>query len=1173
MSLQFILGTAQADHHQAVIDTARQCLHQDAQAQVFYLVPNHVKFEAEVSLLQGLREGPVSAQTRVQTLSFSRLAWYFVKNDPVYQQPRLDRASNTMLVARLLQAHQAELRVYAGETSRPGFIAQLADQLSELTTGRVTAAALAAVAATLPAGDRHRQKLADLVVMLTAYEDAIGPYVTEPSLLTALGAKLQTLDLSHTTFILNHFNDLSATELALVTALMTHAKQVVVALTLDRPAVDGVPTPPALFLPAARVYHRLYKVAKDAKLAILRDRYAQPRTLSPAMAAVEAFWRADTALSDETLAPVAAGVTLAKASDTYTELRHVAQAINQAVHHGARYRDFLIVARHLDPYKDLIAPIFAALQVPVFVDVEHPMANHPLMALLDSLLAIQAHHYQYQDVMRLLKTELLVPETMTLAEFREALDVTDNHLLRTGLTGSQWLKGTPWQYFRRRADDEASDRDPAKTRQINQIRQYVAATLPPLFDALTHAETGQAAATVLYQWLTQNGVTKRLGAWRQAAIDVGDLAQASAGEQAWTTFVGLLDDFVAVLGEAPFDLAQFTALLAAGIAGATYTQIPSTLDQVTVSETGLSRLAKFKHVFVIGATSLVMPDTPSDTAVLTAADRKLIGPQLPDGAFLAQAGVDTTLGEPFLNYLAMLAADTSLTMSYPVYAERENQPSAYLTQLAVRLQRPIEAWQSVQLTTPLEAVAGTARSLLTDFVAVARQAQDQHVALGPTWQGVLRVLQQDPKRGHLATRLAGSLDYQNAVGQLSPDLAQKLYGAHLNVSISKLETYYRNPFEYFLTYGLRLRKRPEFELTPADTGSLYHSVMDQYLRDLAAQDRTLAEVAPAEIGPAVTSLIDAAVQNPGYEILTANAQMATVRQRVVRMLTDVLVNIHGQQARSAFRPRATELLFGQFNQENGLAPLILPVGRDHSITVRGKIDRLDTVALNDAEYFLIVDYKSSAHDFDPLAAYYGTSLQLLTYIDAVQNNARASQQQLRPAGAVYFKFTEPKLKYAPGQDTQAEAFKQYQMKGLLVMPEASDEALALAAALDRTLATAGKSAIVPLAVTKAGALAKTNKNRLTPAELHLYLLHNRRRITAAAAAILQGTIDLAPIQFNQESTVITNSDYQAIMTFDPATGYDRYHHVPHLDRETLLDHLKAEQDDLDEEETDDELHD
>ena len=39
---------------------------------------------------------------------------------------------------------------------------------------------------------------------------------------------------------------------------------------------------------------------------------------------------------------------------------------------------------------------------------------------------------------------------------------------------------------------------------------------------------------------------------------------------------------------------------------------------------------------------------------------------------------------------------------------------------------------------------------------------------------------------------------------------------------------------------------------------------------------------------------------------------------------------------------------------------------------------------------------------------------------------------------------------------------------------------------------------------------------------------------------------------DRESTVISNSDYQSIMLFDPATGFDHYNHVPKLKRKEVL---------------------
>lgn len=417
---------------------------------------------------------------------------------------------------------------------------------------------------------------------------------------------------------------------------MQQAAQVTVALTLD----DLEPAhTPDLFLPAKRLYQRLDAAAQRLDVAVLPAIVAPDRTLSKGMHAVEQFFVADTKLEPIKFSQVVPNVTLAKADSPYTELREVAKQINIAVHHGARYRDFLVMARHLDPYADVIDPIFAEYQLPVFVDHEHPMQHHPVVALLESLFEIQRHHYQYGDVIRLLRTELLIPKDMSPQAFRAAVDVCDNHLLRTGISGSYWTKNQDWQYLRRRTSDDGVDLDPEKSEQLNIVRRLIQANVPRLFKALNLAETGLQAATTLYQWLIDMGVVDQLNAWRQADIDAGNLQASQAGEQAWATFVKLLDDYVAILGETPWDLEQFVEILNAGFASATYTQIPSTLDQVVVSETALTRLNKFKHVFVIGATAAVMPDQVSDSGLLSAEDRVAIQSLLPDTAWLAVNGL------------------------------------------------------------------------------------------------------------------------------------------------------------------------------------------------------------------------------------------------------------------------------------------------------------------------------------------------------------------------------------------------------------------------------------------------------------------------------------------------------------------------------------------------------
>ncbi|WP_057893700.1 PD-(D/E)XK nuclease family protein [Lacticaseibacillus brantae] len=1149
MSLEFIIGPASKNHTQLISAQIKAVLANDPEAQVFYLVPNHIKFESEVNLLKQLTDDPISVQTRLQVLSFSRLAWFYLKDLPVYQLPRLNSGNNTLLVAKILQDHKAELNLYQTEADHPGFVVQLAQQLNELALGRIGGDDLQTLNQEQGTQNPNPKKFADLSVLLSAYTQALGQFVTPSSLLDALTEQLNNTDLSHTYFYLNYFNSLNASELHLMECLIKNSAGVTVALTHNQDETSR------LFHQSQRLLEQLRQFDPSAKFVT----HLPERQMAPMMAEVEEFWLSVTDQSTQPKPKTTGNLTVAMASDPYAELRQVAREIVQKVHAGARYRDFLIMARHLDPYTSSIPAIFSEFNLPYFVDVEHPMANHPLVVLIDTLFEVQRSNYSYASMMRLLRTELLIPESMPLSDFRAALDVTDNHLLRTGMTGRYWRQSDPWQYFQR-YNDATTELDSQKSTQINQIKDWVAQTVTPVLNQLKASESSQDAAAVLYQWLLSAGVKAQLNAQRQAATAAGDLMQAQAIAQVWQTVCDLLDDFVSAFGQQPYQARQFQQLLNAGFAGATFTQIPSTLDQVVISETGLTRLQQAQHVYVIGATSTVMPDIQTETSILTQSDRDFLEDRLaqqdrPTDQFLPATGPRTVLDDPFINYLGFMAGNQMLTISYPVHNETDLQPSIYVTQLQAYFGLTPAIWQSPTSKTTVKLALGSPRSLLSDGIQVLRLATDAQQVLASDWQSLFQTLRQSPLAG-LSRHLLSSIDFQNTVGSLSPEIAEALYGDVIRVSVSQLETYFKNPFEYFLRYGLRLQKRPEFELSPADTGTLFHGVLDQFV---SQQD--LNTVTPATIQTVVAQLMADFSQQPGFEILQSSARFRFITAQLQRVLVQTLTAIVQQQKQSDFHPRATELLFGQIGGQKGLQPLIYPLPGGKAVQMRGKIDRLDTFSDGQSTYFLIVDYKSSDHRFNDSDAYYGVALQMLTYMDAVRN--QTSDQPLIPAGALYFRLYNPRLDYQRDADPSQladEMLGQFQMHGFLVNHDTPDDPILYHLDKTATPDNPAKSKLVELAYRKDGQLAKHGVNIIGVGDLEQLLAHNRQNIVNAATQIANGVIDLAPFQYDQKAETITQSDFVAIMQFDPALLSNNYHQVEKLDRQTVLDKLKEKAD-------------
>lgn len=68
----------------------------------------------------------------------------------------------------------------------------------------------------------------------------------------------------------------------------------------------------------------------------------------------------------------------------------------------------------------------------------------------------------------------------------------------------------------------------------------------------------------------------------------------------------LLQDYLAINPET-FDLNEFFNMLISAFREANFSQIPSTLDAVNLSEMGMVQTSGYKQVFIIGATASNLP--------------------------------------------------------------------------------------------------------------------------------------------------------------------------------------------------------------------------------------------------------------------------------------------------------------------------------------------------------------------------------------------------------------------------------------------------------------------------------------------------------------------------------------------------------------------------------------
>lgn len=1240
-SLNFILGEASKDHQQELVRQLAKQLRANPHDRFFYLVPNHIKFVSEISVLKSLQHElggqGIYAQSRVQVLSLTRLAWYLLRDTAAYQAPRLSNVGATMMMTKLVQSRQAQMGIYAGEVKRPGFVVNLTQQVQQLQMANINPDDLRQVAD--QSADQKDQsglrtnQAAKLKVIADVYEhfnQVTGGYLAASNTYQQLAAYLDQQDFSNTHFYFDRFAQFTANELLVVKKMIANAASTSIALVLDRPYRNGkLPDSHNLFYEAGHQYAHLVKFAsQQANVQLRADIGAVHPRVSAGLQDVETVMKA-AARFGQPARPMQlpAGVKFFTAPTRLAEVQRVANQIRQMVASGKyRFRDFLVLTRHLDKYANVIEPVFAAAGIPVFNDHEKRMNKYPLVTLIQELFEIKTDGFQTSEVISLLKTGLLFPHErqdlagneLTPTRFMNMVYQTENWCLKNGIVASDWTSNYNWSYEDGRPvkgvdyqtplsadDDQIQKTNKENNFAINIVKRFVTSLLRPFFEEMDQAEDGRALALALYNFLNDRAqIKQQLSRWAQLDRQAGDQAAAEQPHQVWEELCKLLDEYVDIMGQDQDVTAdEFGEILTNGLAVADYSQIPSTLDQVMVSEMGITQTNERKISIIIGATDDVMPETKKATGLLNDAEREWINQNVAEGKYLPTTGILRLLNEPFIAYIAMLAGTEGLIMTAPTTDNADDKTGLSMSPYMIALARAFGCWdeenQSLKNDQPFAPQPADGPAAVMPFIGsptmtagvvmrVLRTAKESHqnphqqrhssiekdrMLLGPAWRAVDQTLAKIQSGGY--QKGTAGLYYRNDPQPLPAALAHELYGRRgrdgvlrLRGSISQLETFYRNPYQYFLQYGLGLQKRQEMEIASDNAGTFFHDGLAQFIH-LIPQNQ-LAQLSADDVHHYAHQASHFAIQQqPGLDNYRQKHQRVNFQVRQLDAMIQVMARVLWQQSRGTNAvPLVTEQSFGpnasrDEDENQTLEPLRIDLGKQEELYLRGRIDRIDLLKHDPAkdltdDYLTVVDYKSGNRQFALDEAMSGIELQLLAYLNVLSNPRNEAilldGRTAEVGGANFLHLSNPHYQY-PIPKFSSFLSKNYAYHGILKEEQPFLNEL-----------SSGQDASVPNLFytsykTKKTIKAKSGSVLLEPELFDQLLKENIRLLRHAGQRILDGVDQLAPfrkVNGSQRQTGLDYSDYGDVFHFDDVLDQGLYRDLT-TDKDSLMKQLKEDQ--------------
>ncbi|OEF96704.1 helicase-exonuclease AddAB subunit AddB [Desulfuribacillus alkaliarsenatis] len=1147
MGLQSIIGRAGSGKTYTCVEQIRQKLIADSTGSpIIYLVPEQMTFQAEYTLattpgLQGM--------IRAQVYSFTRIAWKVLQETGGLSRQHIDSVGIHMLLRKLLEQHKQELRLYARAADQTGFIDNIERLIVECKRYCIGAKDLKVLYQQIEekSGSSEQtilDKLQDLHLILSAVEAELSDkYIAAEDYLRLLANKIPVSNYIRQAEIwIDGFYSYTPQELLVIEAILKYARNVKITHTLDKPYNQELPHELHLFHNTAKTYQRVQGLAQAQGIEI-----EEPIVLadslkfsSTCLAHLEANYhrRPVRVYNGET------AISIASAVNRRAEVEGLARAILSKVRdQGYRYRDLAIILRNTDDYQELIETTFAAYKIPLFFDQKKPMLHHPLIELIRSSLDVVNHNWRYEAVFRCAKTDL-----MTAA--RESLDQLENYVLAQGIYGERWKTAEDWRYTSRGSIEtgfEASADDVHKEREINYWRRIIATPLIQLESDLQKASTGRQYTEVLYNYLVNLHVPETITEWQQTAEAEGELEVSRQHQQAWQAVIKLFDQLVEIIGETELSLELFSKMVDSGLESMKFSQVPPAFDQVVVANIDHSRLQGIRSSFFLGVNDGVVPAKLKESGVFTEDDRGFI-----QGAGLEIAPTFTTqlLEEPFTIYNALASASDSLWVSYPLADEegktllpaaligqlKEMFPNAQTPFILADPQEELEEKQLDYIASPDVTI-----SYLTSQLRYWKRGYQ----VADLWWDTYNWYANQSANNSVSQGLSGqwqrvidSLFYKNQEPNLRKQTSEKLYGKDIKTSVSRLEKHRGCPFAQYASYGLQLKERESYKLENPDIGQLYHGSLKLIADILTTQGKHWGEVTEAEYTELAKQAVGQIAPRVQNKVLLSSKRYQYILKRLTEVLTRTTIVLGKQAQASGFTPIGLEI---GFDVGEKIPALQLQLADGRTISLRGRIDRVDQALIGDELFLRVIDYKSSqvALDLSELAD--GISLQMLTYLDVVLTFAEQwLGQQAAPAGVLYFHVHNPIIKTQEAitiEQLDQEHLKKYRLRGLILAEKT------IAAAMDAALLGEGsrKSDIIPATIKVNGDFG-SRSNVASRQQFELLRNHVRSIIRELGTEIVDGTIAIKPYRIKQK-TPCRYCSYRPVCQFDQGLEENEFRRV------------------------------
>jgi len=1142
MSLQLILGSSGSGKSRCLYEKLIQESIENPDNNFILIVPEQFSMQTQKDIVE---LHPNHGVMNIDIVSFGRLSYRVFEEVGALKLPVLDDIGKSLLLRKVLENKREDLKLYGRKTHTPGMVSEIKSIVSEFYQYGIREEEQEKMLKCAEKKPMLYTKLNDIQVIIKEFEQFTEKhYITKEEQLEVLCHVItESKVIKGSSIWMDGFTGFTPIQYKLIGLLLTLSCKVTLTVTIDaRENPYQTYGEQELFYMSKKTIAHMVRLAEEMQVKKEPDLVLKGETHNRFEQAKPLFWleknlfRYPYAVYWKRQDVISIHVAKNPAKESFYVAREIVELIRSK---GYRYRDIAIISGDLERYRDSLEEVLTKNQLPYFVDQKKSLMGNPCVEFIRSTLDLIANNFSYESVFRYLKSNMT-------SLSRSDVDLLENYCLAVGIRGQrQWEK----LWVRSMKKDEPLDLE-----KMNGLREAVLLPLRSLSTIWKKKKSSvREKMEALHQFLREIGLQEKMENYERQFREQGNLKKEKEYKQVYPLVMELFDKVVELLGEEVIPVQELNGILDAGFEELKVGLIPPSMDQILIGDMERTRLNGIRALFFLGLNDGIIPKNSKNGGLLSQIERQYLKEAK---ITLSPTEKENAYIQKFYLYLNMTKPSEKLYLSYSTSTqEGEAIRPSYLVRTVEKLFPALTKTEEDQMTDSIQQVT-TPEGTLGYWISKLPEL-GQHPLLDKTNLIFLELTswyERQPIWKERIGQLFEAVSYHNEESGIGRLAAASLYGPQPINSVTRLERYASCAYAHFLTYGLRLAKRQEFEMAAVDMGNLFHNTIERYSKKVEEAGLKWGEVSEELQKRLIKECVEEVSTDYGNHVLQSTARNAYFIDRLERIANRTVWALQKQLQKGKFEPVRYEVAFSPADE---LKALTIPISDSEKMRLAGRIDRMDLYEDEDHVYVKVIDYKSGATEFDLASVYYGLQVQLIVYMEAAMEAEmrRHPTKTVIPAGIFYYNIQDPVVEETEEMtkgEIEAELLSKLKMNGLV---NSASDVIAL---LDRSMQTENRSDIIPVSYNKDGSMSKRS-SAVNSREFGTMNTYVRKTIRRMGEEILEGNTAIAPYKKGAENGC-TYCEFREICGFDERMKGFSYRRLREMEKEEILKAMEAESD-------------